>query len=113
MSRKKQIARLDKLWSKAVIERDKKICQKCFKFGDNPHHVIPRRYVALRHDLNNGLTLCTDCHVNWAHKYPEGCLIQFIEEYPERYKAIQGLKYEIKVDLDKVEERFSLDVESS
>ena len=103
MSRKSQVVRLDKLWSKAIIERDNQTCQRCFEFGDNPHHIIPRRYLTTRHDLNNGLTLCTKCHIFLAHGNPDSFIAWFCVNYGPRYKGLQNLKNEIKPDLDKVE----------
>ena len=105
MSRKNQIARCDKLWSRLVVERDKSICQKCGEFGDNPHHVIPRRYMAVRHSLANGLTLCTKCHIEHAHGNPQWFEWWFENTFAERWKDIQKLKHEIKTGLDGVEAR--------
>jgi len=61
-----------KIWREKVFIRDDFTCQKCLKRGIyiEPHHIItvkeclkandlPRIY-----DVNNGLTLCRDCHTN-------------------------------------------------
>ena len=51
-------------WRKAVLERDKEICQTC----DTPnskeaHHILSiKEYPLLIFDVNNGLTQCVDCH---------------------------------------------------
>ena len=103
--RKNQIAKLDKLWSKAVVDRDKGVCQKCGEPGDNPHHVILRRYMAVRHDLLNGVTLCVDHHVPYAHNQSLAFMEWFKEKFPDRWDVIQYLKHEIKPDLDEVEKR--------
>ena len=102
-SRKNKIARLDKLWGAAVVERDGKICQKCGEFGDNPHHMISRRYLATRHVLDNGLTLCTKHHVPYAHNQVAAFLEWFREKHWDRWVELQILKYEFKPDLDKIE----------
>jgi len=67
------IKRADELWSLAVITRDKRTCQICGKFGDNPHHIKPRANKAVRHDLDNGVTLCSEHHTIGdysAHRAP-------------------------------------------
>jgi endogenous inhibitor of DNA gyrase (YacG/DUF329 family) len=64
-----------KEWRTAVFERDDYTCQKC---GDksgkgnqvelHPHHVKQFAYYPdLRFDIDNGLTLCKDCHIQ-LHK---------------------------------------------
>lgn len=54
-------------WRKDVLERDNYICRLCGKTNDetilNVHHI--ERYAdnkELRTDINNGITLCYDCH---------------------------------------------------
>lgn len=55
-----------KTWRRSVFERDKYACQHC---GDNKggnlqaHHLKGfAEFPELRFDLDNGLTLCEDCH---------------------------------------------------
>lgn len=105
MSRKNQIKRLDALWSRLVVERDKSICQKCGEFGDNPHHVVLKRYLAVKHLLDNGLTLCSKHHVPYAHARPALFEKWFKREFPDRWERIQELKQNIKPDLDEAEKR--------
>jgi 5-methylcytosine-specific restriction endonuclease McrA len=52
-------------WRTAVFERDGYTCQKCGKHGGelNAHHI--KRYSdhpELRLDIDNGITLCKECH---------------------------------------------------
>jgi hypothetical protein len=64
----------DRLWSKAILERDKGTCRKCGRPGNNPHHIFSRSIKHMRHDLDNGLCLCPACHTlgpQSAHKAPE------------------------------------------
>jgi hypothetical protein len=54
-----------KKWRKSVFERDKYTCQSCFEKGGtlHPHHIKPfAKFPKLRFELNNGITLCEDCH---------------------------------------------------
>ena len=57
-------------YPKQVFERDNYTCQKCGDCSGNghavelhPHHIQPfATNLALRYDLNNGITLCKSCH---------------------------------------------------
>lgn len=52
-------------WRKSVFQRDNYTCQICLKRGGilNADHIKSfARYPELRLDLNNGRTLCLDCH---------------------------------------------------
>ena len=52
-------------WRSLVYERDKYTCQCCGKIGVklNSHHIYSfASYPKLRFDINNGITLCEECH---------------------------------------------------
>lgn len=52
-------------WRKQVFERDKYTCQHCFEKGGqlNAHHIKEfAKYEKLRFRVDNGLTLCVECH---------------------------------------------------
>jgi len=54
-----------KLWRKAVFIRDEHTCQKCRKIGGelNADHIKPfSLFPELRFAINNGRTLCVECH---------------------------------------------------
>lgn len=54
-----------KNWRTLVYERDNYTCQCCDKAGGrlNAHHVYPfANYEELRFCVDNGITLCEDCH---------------------------------------------------
>lgn len=54
-----------KNWRTLVYKRDNYTCQCCGKSGGqlNSHHVYPfADYEDLRFDVDNGITLCEDCH---------------------------------------------------
>lgn len=55
-------------WRKAVFERDHFVCQCCGKAHRylNAHHIYNwRDYEDLRYNLENGITLCEECHVKF------------------------------------------------
>lgn len=59
-------------WRKAVYERDDYTCLICKKKGGRltPHHVLAfARYKEYRFDIDNGRTLCSDCHDRFHMKY--------------------------------------------
>ncbi|HEV2173137.1 MAG TPA: HNH endonuclease signature motif containing protein [Nitrospira sp.] len=65
-------------WAHDVRDRDQWTCRRCGAMKVNgarieAAHIVPRRYVATRYDLGNGLALCHTCH-RWAH----GDLTQFM-----------------------------------
>ncbi len=68
----KQKKDLDKLFSLVIRERDDYTCQKCGT--QNKHvqcaHIFSRSNLSVRWELDNGITLCYYCHLNWAHRNP-------------------------------------------
>jgi 5-methylcytosine-specific restriction endonuclease McrA len=62
-------------WSRRVKERDDYICQHCHLDGlpeeMDAHHIIPKsKFSQYAYDLNNGQTLCKDCHRIEHNKRP-------------------------------------------
>jgi len=54
-----------KEWRTSVFKRDKYTCQHCHGIGGelNAHHIkLFSKFKKLRYAINNGLTLCIECH---------------------------------------------------
>jgi hypothetical protein len=61
-ARQTAISRADRLLQRAVLARDKGICQKCGNVASEGHHIVHRRYYSLRWDMANVVSLCRECH---------------------------------------------------
>jgi 5-methylcytosine-specific restriction endonuclease McrA len=77
-------------WRLSVYKRDNFTCQKCNKLGNgniNAHHIESyNSNPDLRISLENGITLCEDCHKDFHNKYGRGNnnKEQFIEFYGDK-----------------------------
>ena len=63
-------------WRKGVYKRDNYTCQQCGQVGGNlnAHHIESyANNPDLRTTLENGITLCKDCHDNFHHIYGYSC----------------------------------------
>ena len=62
------------LWRETVFTRDNWTCQKCDKRGKkiHPHHIQNfAKYPKLRFVIDNGITLCKECHFSFHRKYSQ------------------------------------------
>ncbi len=60
-----------RIWREKIFERDNYICQNCGKKNCNlnAHHLNNfSEYPDLRFDLDNGITLCRECHLKIHRK---------------------------------------------
>ena len=75
---------LDKYWSEVV--RSRGYCEYCLKQPPevvlHAHHIYSRRHYQTRWDIENGICLCTGCHLFTAHKD--------IQEFADWVKAHYG-----------------------
>ena len=66
-ARQKEMALIEyKNWRRLVFERDDYTCKFCGKRGVKIHadHILPwSSYPEHRYDINNGRTLCVQCHI--------------------------------------------------
>lgn len=70
-----------KVWRKAVYQRDRFTCQKCNQVGGHlhPHHVLPKaKFPDKIFDVNNGLTLCRNCHMTVHGRNKKTCEAQLM-----------------------------------
>jgi len=61
-----------RIWSKKVKERDNYTCRACNRryVELQSHHILSyKNYPDKRYDINNGVTLCTKCHIEFHKTY--------------------------------------------
>jgi len=61
-----------RIWREAIFKRDNFSCQKCKASGGylHPHHINNfAEYIDLRFSIDNGITLCKKCHLEFHKKY--------------------------------------------
>ena len=97
-SARKLKQRLDLLVKEFAHERDGQICLRCKKSREQvvlqAAHVDGKgKYVRLRFEPDNILSLCYACHLHWAHKQPREFTDWFRENWPNRNDKLDSLKH--------------------
>lgn len=84
-----------RIWRKAVYERDNYICQCCgYSQGGilNAHHLYSRNlHKDKRNDIENGVTLCKPCHVEFHNTYGYGD--NTLEQYQDWTSNVRSNDY--------------------
>jgi 5-methylcytosine-specific restriction endonuclease McrA len=74
------IKKCDKLFSEIV--RSQGVCDRC---GSTRNvqccHIVSRRHLHTRWDLENAIPLCSGCHLFWAHKNPH----EFVRWFDDKF----------------------------
>jgi len=73
-------------WRTAVFERDDYTCQSCRQVGGYlvPHHIKSKQaHPELVYQIENGITLCRDCHKTIHRAFPANQNL-IVDEYPRR-----------------------------
>jgi len=102
-SRTYQKKKADKLWSARIRQRNGGMCEICNKMGGQPHHIVGRKNLVLRHDLRNGINLCYTHHVGGnksAHNDPLWFIVWFKYHRAEDYRYLMFKRNEIAYQVD-------------
>jgi 5-methylcytosine-specific restriction endonuclease McrA len=99
--RRSLVIKLDALARERCFERDNHMCVRCHNSRKVQWaHVISRRHLITRWELDNALSLCYTCHAFW-HSYPSLSGPWFAKGWPHRHERITALFNEGgKVDLE-------------
>jgi 5-methylcytosine-specific restriction endonuclease McrA len=103
-ARRSVVIKLDALAREACFERDGHKCVRCLNRKVQWAHVISRRHLSTRWELDNALSLCYTCHA-WWHSYPSLSGPWFAKNWPERQEHIlklfnAGAKVDLKALLE-------------
>ncbi len=81
--RAKLISEIDVLWYQYLL---KECCEVCGRQASQVHHFYPKgQYAFLRHDLDNGISLCPGCHFTHHSKGDPRVHDAIIESRGERW----------------------------
>ena len=100
----------DKLWSQLIMS--KRHCEVCGNKGTNPHHIIGRKNLTLRHDPRNGILLCFTHHTGGnlsAHNDPMWLMKWLVENRISDYGDVMFLKKKLSTQVDYQERIKSLE----
>ena len=74
-----------------TFERDKYTCQCCNKTNTvlNAHHILPfSKYLELRFDINNLITLCKLCHTSYHSKYKKDINLETLNKFKKEVSFV-------------------------
>ena len=66
------------------------------------HHIVSRRVLAVRHERQNHLALCRDCH-RWWHDSPKRARAWLESRWPGRLEALKAAATPIRVGSERAE----------
>jgi len=89
LAKRRKIKELDSQCRAEVFARDNNSCVKCGRSQGKLDwaHCITRRDITLRHDPDNSMVLCFQCHKNW-HENPLESTKWFELTFPLRYEYL-------------------------
>ena len=103
--------RLDRLFSKYILGRANRICERCGAIGVkcDTAHIIPRPVIGLRWCPENALCLCVKCHkygVDSFHQNPLAFYRWFSGAFGEEHitKLLKASEVEVTFSAEDVEE---------
>ncbi len=85
-----------KEWSKKILRRDKYTCRICNKKGGDleVHHIFPLgRFPELISDIDNGLTLCKECHIKQNAQSIKDLMDSIFKENETLFRTIEMYLY--------------------
>ena len=85
-------------WRKAVKQRDGNVCRKCrFRGNSHAHHIMPKgKYPEFELEVDNGITLCGNCHSFLKGKEEEVNIREFLSPDTEIDKQLRSIVELIK-----------------
>lgn len=89
-ARRSIVIKLDALARERCFERDGGKCVRCGSIKVQWCHIIGRRHLCTRWELDNSLSMCAGCHMFW-HEYPLLSGPWFKKNWPERAEHITKL----------------------
>jgi 5-methylcytosine-specific restriction endonuclease McrA len=70
---KVQLKELRRAFREAVFARDNNVCRKCGQPASDPHHIIDRSEIVNGgYVVQNGISLCADCHLKAEAQHSTG-----------------------------------------
>jgi len=93
----------DKLWSQVIMKRNKGRCEVCGKVGTQPHHILGKKNLTLRHDPKNGCLLCFQHHTGnktSAHQDPMWFMMWLANHRRKDYEYVLETRAELTTQVD-------------